>query len=536
MIPSTPSRARFAKVAAGFRCVRWLSYDKETLTREALLEKIEAGLGEDTDGNPLRVDPESKTVSTAAGHLPLSPVLDPLWIKARRRQKKDAAKPPGGRFRKKLANNIYAIALATPVRRCANTCQSLPRYFLQDFELVKHPGMNVHGWAPGPLSFQHVPEKRAAASEGRDDGQVASNEAAATTAQDVTGKAAASEIRDNGRAATSQVVAEEETTDKVAAATIQHITEDVPSASGVGEDDQVAVATAQNVTENTPASEARNNDQGATDQVAAATAPDLDRVADRPDKGRSTSPVSEPMHPAVESTPRPYRAPITSYALCRKSLIDLMGGPVKKYSAMLIAMRGGMAVSPQTRDSLFRPDMGDVLLTMLRRRAADALIVRSGPALKPRHRCVVPCAGWDEVATVERRGCVLWLPERKDAAREYATLDVEGVQYGRKMVVHNLFWLLGDVEVERLRREVPAFRDSEILVLREKKDMRMRSLHLLLWRLQGYLASGTDTEKSVTKQTEVTDEAKVERVAHEAPKLEALIQTELESSERIRIS
>lgn len=68
---------------------------------------VEAGLGEDTRGNRLRIDAESKTISTAAGSLPISPVFDPVWIQARRRQRKEDPSKPMGRFRKKLANNPY---------------------------------------------------------------------------------------------------------------------------------------------------------------------------------------------------------------------------------------------------------------------------------------------------------------------------------------------------------------------------------------------------------------------------------------------
>lgn len=93
---------------------RWHSYDKASLTKEALLRKVEAGLGHDADGESLKVDPEAKIISTAAGDLPISPIFDPAWMQARRRTEKAAPGPPLGRFRRKLANNPFGIARLFP--------------------------------------------------------------------------------------------------------------------------------------------------------------------------------------------------------------------------------------------------------------------------------------------------------------------------------------------------------------------------------------------------------------------------------------
>lgn len=102
-------RTRRVKAAATFcfRTQRWNSYDATSLSWEALTQKVEAGLGEGVDGKPLRIDAKSKTVATASGSLPLSPVLDPAWIKAKRLPRKAPSQKPGGRFRRKLANNPF---------------------------------------------------------------------------------------------------------------------------------------------------------------------------------------------------------------------------------------------------------------------------------------------------------------------------------------------------------------------------------------------------------------------------------------------
>ncbi|EGR46308.1 uncharacterized protein TRIREDRAFT_80312 [Trichoderma reesei QM6a] len=368
---------------------RWHSYDKAALTKEALLQKVEAGLGRDADGKPLKIDAEAKTISTAVGNLPISPIFDPAWMQARRKVAKAAPGPPLGRFRRKLANNPFAQALATPIRKCPNSAISLPRYFLQDFELVQHPTTGKPWWAPGPLSFEHVqPTKR--------------------------------------------------------------LDEEQPDISkGLNEE-------------------------------ALTRKPESAPVALRKD-GTADS---------EKDARRPRRAPITSYTLNRKSLVDMIGGKNKKYLSVLLAVRTGMAVTPDSREAVWREDMGEVLLQKMRQQATDALVLR-GNRLQPhedKHRFIEPCASWKDVEGVKLRGCVLWLPEKRDAARQYATLDIEGAQYGKKMVVHNLWWLLGEQEVQRLRESAELFREGEIFVLKQWGSTSMMRLHMLLWRLQGYLA------------------------------------------------
>jgi hypothetical protein len=70
----------------------------------------------------------------------------------------------------------------------------------------------------------------------------------------------------------------------------------------------------------------------------------------------------------------------------------------------------------------------------------------------------------------------------------YATLDVEGANYASKVAVHDLRYLLGEEELERLRSKSNAFSDHNILILTHHKSLSMRKLHMLLWKLQGYLA------------------------------------------------
>lgn len=155
---------------------------------------------------------------------------------------------------------------------------------------------------------------------------------------------------------------------------------------------------------------------------------------------------------------RPSRAPVTSYALCRKSLVDSLDN--RRYNVHLLATRTGQAVP--TRMPVWRQGTGDVLLQMFRARATDQLIERGNRIENDPHKFVEACASWDAVKDVKLRGCVLWLPREQGSETQYATLDVDGPAYGRKMAVHNLRWLLGEEEVRRLRRRRLCFERTRL--------------------------------------------------------------------------
>ncbi|CAO1597885.1 hypothetical protein XANCAGTX0491_001676 [Xanthoria calcicola] len=86
-------------------------------------------------------DSSTTTEDVRGPPLPLSPLLDPDLLAARNRYKLPKPEPARelSAFQKKLRNNPYAQALATPVRQCALTASRLPKFFLLDFGLVPHP-------------------------------------------------------------------------------------------------------------------------------------------------------------------------------------------------------------------------------------------------------------------------------------------------------------------------------------------------------------------------------------------------------------
>ncbi|KAJ6787424.1 hypothetical protein PWT90_03264 [Aphanocladium album] len=343
---------------------RWTSHSRSSLTDEALLGKIEARLNDDKYGNKIKVDAKSKKIVTQNGELPMSPLFDPKWIKSKRRQTKARPGPPEGQFRLQLQKNPFAHALATPIRYCAVTKTQQPRYFLQRFDIVRHPETNDGWMVPSNDAYRHIQRR---------------NEA-------------------HSREASAQA----------------------------------------NVSE-------------------AGSSGDLER------------------------TPR-----VTGYVTSQKSVLDAISGPKKRLRGALLAHRTGMALNPDAKSPVWRHDMSEVVLQTLRCEAVGELIQRAALA---ENKFVQPCLSWEDIKDVGGRGCVLWLPKATDAstARQHATFDVAGANYGGKLPVHDLNWLLGEEEVSRLRRESHVFRENELLVLKGWPTNSMVELHLLLWKLQGYL-------------------------------------------------
>lgn len=108
--------------------------------------------------------------------LPISPLMDPFFLEAR--NKRHVPKLPASttptEFQKQLAKNPYAIALATPVRRCQLTGTSLPSYFLQDFKVLAEPETGDPWYVPVGLTNKHSPKESVATES--EDGVAASEE------------------------------------------------------------------------------------------------------------------------------------------------------------------------------------------------------------------------------------------------------------------------------------------------------------------------------------------------------------------------
>ncbi|KAI1852816.1 hypothetical protein JX266_002357 [Neoarthrinium moseri] len=146
-----------------------------------------------TPAAPFHVDHESKTIKTAVGDLPLSPVMDPTFWEARDRFKKMKPKPgkPHNVFEREFRKNPFAQALATPVRHDMTTQTRLPSFFFQDFKLITHPETGKPWWVPRSLALHEPPTATESPEYSENMGEPAEKDTGVTGSDDVAPKATA---------------------------------------------------------------------------------------------------------------------------------------------------------------------------------------------------------------------------------------------------------------------------------------------------------------------------------------------------------
>jgi hypothetical protein len=117
-----------------------------------------------------RINREKGTIATPVGDLPISPLMDAdyhenrvKWTKPKAPQRTVFEKQ---KWRRHLDRNPYALALATPVRRCPGTTLTLPKFFLQDFNIVLHPETGQPWYVPTSLALSRQQKTRGAEDTG----------------------------------------------------------------------------------------------------------------------------------------------------------------------------------------------------------------------------------------------------------------------------------------------------------------------------------------------------------------------------------
>ncbi|KAI3325102.1 hypothetical protein HD806DRAFT_533698 [Xylariaceae sp. AK1471] len=112
----------------------------------------------------LNVNPNNKTITTAVGDLPLSPIMDPSYWEATMRHQAPKAKEgkPQNSVERQFRKNPFAKALATPIRQCTASRVRLPTFFLQDFNLIAHPETGQPWWVPRSLVWEESAESQQA--------------------------------------------------------------------------------------------------------------------------------------------------------------------------------------------------------------------------------------------------------------------------------------------------------------------------------------------------------------------------------------
>lgn len=381
-----------------------------------------------------------------------------------------------------LLTSCVALALMTPMRRCNNSNTSLPRYFYQDFELVDNPYTNQEAgwWAPGPLTFENLEpfhDPNVPPREKREKYFVENEEDIEEEIKKVVEEEGEEDIEEDIEEDVEEDVEDELPTEG------DSLGSEVVTAEAklsTAESDAVEGITGSDTVEGTPESTAV---EGTTEAAA----------VEGTSEPTAIEGTSEPT--AVEDTPsqeqRPRRAPLTVYVLARMRAIEILSTPGQnhKYLSNLTGSRHGMAMQAKGERRIWREGMDHILLKMMRREATNALILRAQKSEFPVYKFIHPCEGWEDTNMLYRGGCVLWLPKRAQGKKSvYQTMDGDPKFGAAKVPVHDLLWLLGEKDVRKLREEAEIFRNREVLVLKPWKSRAMRNLHLLLWKLQGYLA------------------------------------------------
>jgi hypothetical protein len=153
--------------------------------------------------------------------------------------------------------------------------------------------------------------------------------------------------------------------------------------------------------------------------------------------------------------------------------------------------------------AVWRLDMDTFILSRLRNNIGYALLHLA----QRKKGYIVPCADWQDAASKEQSGAVLWLgrnlhtEEGKATAEEEEEQDVPPGEFdilhmkgevmgGKKIVpVYNVRGMLGKEWVEKLRdRNHPfdAF-GAQVVVIKNKNGTK--DILMDLWRLQGYIAT-----------------------------------------------
>lgn len=381
--------------------------------------------------------------------LPLSPFMNSEYFEARskHRQPKLAPSKNPTAFQKQLSKNPYALALATPIRRCELTRTSLPSFFLQDFNLLAHPETNEPWWVPGRLTTKY---RRYEYPTGKDENTVGPL------------------VKEDG--------SEEHNVKDAERCLPTHRKQISYPEAKYGKPEQ-PLGIEYTVL---PKSEPRNPSTTTS---------------------RATSP---------KSVDRAKLGP-TTWVLQRQSLIramqtsgsGYMQTPWKKFNLKLHQIDAARRVLTAAN---WRSDMDTFIPELMRRRLREALEDLS--FLKRGY--TAGCNTWEEALMPGRQAAViLWTgPEMQNVLvdgdeediqihgpPEFATVDIDlsgskpphdGQHRRSKIPVHNLKMILGRTHMRTLRKRWPTY-EKELVILKDKR--RVVDILMRLWRLEGYLAT-----------------------------------------------
>ncbi|KAI2643408.1 hypothetical protein GGS21DRAFT_496206 [Xylaria nigripes] len=116
------------------------------------------------------VDPANKTITTAIGDLPLSPIMDSSYWEAKQRHKfpKPKARKAQNSVERQFRKSPFAWALAGSLRQCTASKTRLPSFFLQDFNLIAHPTTKQPWFVPRSFAREQPTESEEADADTED--------------------------------------------------------------------------------------------------------------------------------------------------------------------------------------------------------------------------------------------------------------------------------------------------------------------------------------------------------------------------------
>ncbi|KAK7742185.1 hypothetical protein SLS62_010805 [Diatrype stigma] len=452
---------------------------------------------------PFNVDSVKKTIGTAAGELPLSPVMDPSFWDQRKKHhepkgraksalnsvERQFRKNPYGKLTTSLDPQYFSLqrvspppaqALGTPVRSDSMTKIRLPNFFLQDFTLIQHPETGHPWWMPHSLLQKPTKARRPPEPEEQSPRELG---------LDDKSKSIADEIREG--------VLEEQEAEGEAAEGEQ---------AQPQQDDVEVVEKETTITT-------------AKDESLPQSPPGPNTIQEEDEGGKPFGP--------------------SAYVLARHELLTamtmkksgftstqrrLVGSPSSQYSAL-------------TGKAIWREDMGALVLDKMRRRIADHLLYLAQLVREADRFYIVRCYGWADVPH-KVKGSVLWFaepPASPSAALagtsnapytpgssasseagtkaagsgtggkgpgQFAVLDtwtvvLQGQKVPTSVAVHNMPALFGAELAAELQREgrgvfggdgASRYDDmahGSIFMLAGRRTVEVQAS---LWKLQGYLA------------------------------------------------
>ncbi|OHE92804.1 hypothetical protein CORC01_11882 [Colletotrichum orchidophilum] len=464
--------------------------------RPRFKDRIEEGLGRDAVGRDVKVYKKKKTVRTSAGELPISPIMDPEWMRARTKYRIPKPKPKsntkpnprgtnnytearpvkkysttlywdpkarktkirvhksqpnGGRFRVKLEQNPYAHALASPVRFCPVTAAVLPKYFLQNFKAVTNPETKDHWWMPGDVEVLWTQKQAMEASK------------------------KPGNVEDGSR---------------------KHHEEE--NGSKKHDEEEEGSVTASETT-------------------------------------RPENPLVDPLS-AQRETERLFQKAPSGYVVSRKPIIDSMSGkrgktPFGDQWRTLLGRNQNVMNSDVPRRLVWREDMGDFVLENMRKNIMK-YITYYVEMDEQKRSYIEPLKTWQDVHESEKRSCLLWHQGTDSSAWEervkpFATYDVPDAKYEKSLPIYDLRRLLG-VDYFAKLMEIPMFRDGSLFVVKKKRSI---PLQLYLWKLEAYIAEHPSA-KELAEKAESKQKADRERV--EAERREKLEQEQIKLEDETR--